>query len=1173
MNQHHAIGRGRNGTPSRRSCHLITLLVMALFALVASFASVASAAQVTEHLRSFGPDGTEASDFEYISSVALDEQSGNVYVLDREAGTLYQFDADGTPLPWGGSALYIEGNKITGLDLGFGTRQIAVDSTRHIVYVGEEHSLRAFEQDGEPAEFTSGPGAGLSEIPGFKDLRGVSADVNGSIYTSDWVDGNPSGTLAVYASSGEPLTSLEVAGQPGNVAVAPDGSVFVNNAPGPGVREVNEFVPSQFPVTPTTAYASGKAFTHEVFQEAKGIDVDSASEELYVLEGGGSVWIAKYDSDGQLSGYFGKEQVGSETRGRFPQNSAGIAVVPGGEEFQFYVGANYADASKVELFGEVITPGRPSILATSALDVTSSSATLRARINPNTFATSYRFEYGLSDCEASLCTSVPLGGRLIGSGHQPVSVTQAIAGLQPDTTYHYRVIAENSEDVSVGPERTLTTQVSGLGFELPDERAWEMVSPPDKNGGTLMFLSWNLVQAAEDGSGIAYFSRGSIETDPLGNRPLDPASVLSLRGAAGWSSKDLTPIYSEAAPAVLSSEYRLFNPDLSRSLMEPGDSTPQSPQASERTWYLRDAGEPPTYTPVLTTKEGFANVLPGSTVSIADANYVLMGSNPRLTDLVFRAPAPLVAGATGAGLYRWSGGQVHLLSRLPANEGSESVPGRLGSDHGSVRKAISDDGSRIFWSTGRYESGNDLTALYLRDTLGEESVRLDVIQGGSGVGSDSPVFQGASADGTVVYFTDSRQLTADASPEGRDLYRCEIPVDAAASGCAELTDVSAPPGGSGASAEVQDLAPALSEDGSRIYFVAQGVLDIAPNDEGDSATQGEPNLYLFEEGAGVRFIATFSPSDRPNWGASVGPTAAEGNLIAGASPSGRYLAFMSERSLTGHENADAVSGEPNQQVFRYDAESGELTCASCNPTGGSPNGQQMTGRFNQPFLADRNDTWRGDWVAATLPEPNSRNLAGDTLYRPRAVLDSGRTYFNAVDGIVPADSNGEWDVYQYESVGTGDCTSSSAGPSISRSANGCVSLLSSGSAEGETAFLDASASGDDAFFLTSGRLSVTDVDSELDVYDARVDGVPAKLDPVAECQGESCQPAARAPDDPTPGSGAYHGPGNPQQKVRSPRRCPKGKHKVRRGGGKLRCVVTRKHQAGRRARDGRRAAR
>ncbi len=123
---------------------------------------------------------------------------------------------------------------------------------------------------------------------------------------------------------------------------------------------------------------------------------------------------------------------------------------------------------------------------------------------------------------------------------------------------------------------------------------------------------------------------------------------------------------------------------------------------------------------------------------------------------------------------------------------------------------------------------------------------------------------------------------------------------------------------------------------------------------------------------------------------------------------------------------------------------------------------------------DPQGLWSGEPVAALLPEASTLERVGPSLYRSRAVHDNGRVFFNAADSLVPADSNGDGDVYQYESTGVGDCSAASGGAGVARSAGGCVALISSGGPGGTAAFLDASEGGDDVFFLTPAQLSVTD---------------------------------------------------------------------------------------------------
>lgn len=789
------------------------------------------------------------------------------------------------------------------------------------------------------------------------------------------------------------------------------------------------------------------------------------------------------------------------------------------------------------------TPPAVEVESQWATDVTDTTATFRAELDPLGAPAVWWLEYGTDMTYGSTTAE-----KVLGSGFGAVAVQAPIANLQPGTTYHYRFAARDERDGVVytvhGNDRTTTTQLGGLGLDLADRRVWEMVSPPQKFGAKL--VGGITTQAAEDGGEIAYFARGSIEADPEGNRLLEPSTILARRVSQSWHSKDITPPNERVVPVSSGNpgEYALFAPDFSRAILDPHTVAPLSPLASERTPYLRENVEPPIYTPLVhpgnvDTEPKFGGSGPDSAVRIA-------GATPDLSHVALSSTVSLLENVPDLALYLWDAGQLEPIGVLPAGEGGGFVEGGvIGSGEASVQRAISEDGARIFWSTGTYDpSGNNLTGLYLRDMEAGQTARLDVAQpGATGFGSPRPVFQGASADGTVVFFTDSRELTEDASPGGRDLYRCEIPPGTLPPGCATMTDISSPGLGSSDSAEVLGVSPGVSEDGSMIYFVAEGVLDAG-------AVPGEPNLYVWVEGEGVRFIAALDPADDAAWG--LGGTAnvpGATSLNAAGSPSGHYLAFMSQRGLTGYDNRDAASGAPLQEVFLYDAIADQLRCVSCNPSGGRPSGVEPL----DAGLVDPRGRWTGEMLAGVLPLSNIRGTAGYAFYQPRAVLENGRVFFNAFDALVPADANGGWDVYQHEPTGVGDCTTSSGDADTARSAGGCVSLISSGTAEEEVGFLDASITGDDVFFLSSARLSVLDEDSELDVYDARVDGVLAIQEPNPECLGEACQPAPSAPNDPTPASAALQGAGNLKPKAGQPR-CPKGKRAVRRKG-KTKCVA------------------
>lgn len=1067
-------------------------------------------------------------------------------MLDRGDASLYKFDEKGHAVAFTGSASNISGNRITGLSFNplRGRSQVAVDSQTHKVFVTEEHGVASFEADGEPAEFTAGPAAGSSEIPGLEEPIGVAVDANGDVYLSD----NPAGSILIVAPTGEVITEI-AASDPGNLAVASNGSLYVIRR---SARRVFKYLPSEFPVTGATSYAAASESIDE--NETFGLSVDSATGHLYlsqlVPDNFTRSRILVYDQAGTLVEALAVP--GEE--GELFHEASGIAV--NGATSRIYASTDddtSGDAfSQVRIFGpEEIFEERPAVLATSAVGVSAEAATLRATINPNTASTTYQFEYGLGDCSVAACIATPIGGGQIAAGHQPVAVSQSVTGLAAGTIYHYRVVAENSFGATEGPDRTFTTQASGLGTALSDSRVWEMVSPSNKLGGTLMGSRFGLIQAAADGEGLAYASLGSIEEKPEGNRNAELSDVVATRGAEGWQSRDVTPSNSRVVPVAIGfqTEFNMFTADLSRALLEPRDGTQLSPQASERTPYRWTAGTPPQYTPLVTGKEGFANVPAGTefggSPNSGTGNVRLVSADAALDHIVLASETPLVAEAPPAplpALYEWQGGVLQPVSQLPMDEGGTIVTARwIGSGPGTVRHAVSEDGSRVFWSPGGYgTSGNALTALYVRDTAAEKTTRLDVVQpGASGVGQERPAFQGASADGTVVFFSDSQQLTEDASEEGRDLYRCEIPSENTAGGCASLSDITA----SAEDAEVLGLAAGVSNDGRRIYFVARGLLDDGSNSFGDTAKAGQPNLYSWHEGEGVRFIATLAEEDDADWGGAFGQTYA---MSPAASPDGSFFAFPSERSLTGYDNRDAETGEPDQEVFRYDASGGQLSCVSCQPTSGAPLGDTV-GEGDRP-LVDPQEQWRQQNVSAALPEPTIIETAGISLYQPRVVLENGRIFFHSFEALVPADSNGQWDVYQFEPFGVGSCSASAASATAVIVEGGCASLISSGTGSEEAGFLDAGTSGDDAFFLTPARLSALDTDAELDVYDARVNGREAILSPATECSGEGCQSAAAAPGEVGSGSATFSGPGNVKA-----RHCPKGRRAVRHGG-RVKCV-------------------
>ena len=214
----------------------------------------------------------------------------------------------------------------------------------------------------------------------------------------------------------------------------------------------------------------------------------------------------------------------------------------------------------------------------------------------------------------------------------------------------------------------------------------------------------------------------------------------------------------------------------------------------------------------------------------------------------------------------------------------------------------------------------------MRDVAKGETVKLNAAQGGPGTGRGGVRFQSESSDGSRVFFSTNERLTADSSPDEDDLYECAM-IDVAGKLACKLTDLTVSEN-AGENADFE-VSMGASEDGSYVYFVAKGVL-------AHNALGVEPGHHLYVRHNGTTtYIATLSPSDEA-WEILI----FLGELVRSAqvSPNGRYVAFASEGSLTGYDNRDASSGEPDREVYLYDAESNRLVCASCNPTGARPVG-------------------------------------------------------------------------------------------------------------------------------------------------------------------------------------------------------------------------------------------
>jgi hypothetical protein len=762
-----------------------------------------------------------------------------------------------------------------------------------------------------------------------------------------------------------------------------------------------------------------------------------------------------------------------------------------------------------------------------ASEVSSSGVTLSAGVNPGGVRTSYKLEYGVGTSYGAV-----LSGN-VGEGLGFVLVSHHFTGLSPSTVYHYRLVTVNSVGTVVTSDHVFTTQSAVALTGLIDGREWELVSPADKHGALIEPSEGRFgdVQAAAGGMSVGYLADEPVTSSPPGDAGV---YVLSSRKPNGnWGSLEILPSQIVTGEELSAGELAhgntfpmLFSPDMSRSVIEPDASVPVSSlspvctgasPATERTIVLRVGFSDACYIPLVTAANVPAGVkFGGSLDELQQMNFLAASRN--LEHVVFTSPFALTPGAMslivnghcgGAGkgsvpecqpfeynLYEWSGGVLRQVNILPDNEsGGPTFSAFLGRRNADVAGSVSDDGRWVVWEY--FERERDVQGLYIRDMVDGKSLRI----GGSHV-----VFQSMDGDGSRVFFLEGKRVNG-VFPY--DLYVFDT-------GTGTVTDLTGDRGAGESRAGVQDSILGMSEDGSSVYFVATGVL-------AEGAVGGMDNLYFAHEEGGVwkiKLVAVLSSDDEKDWSAlDTNEVQHELDITSRVSSDGRFLAFMSDRPLTGYDNVDVASGRPDEEVYEYDSSSSRLVCVSCNPYGVRPAGVFDPGGGVGALLVDRPGAWDGHWLAGSMG--GWRVMEGSLpVYEPRNLLDGGRLFFESSDALVPSATNGLEDVYEYEPVGGGigvpandSCSVGSAG--YSERLVGCVGLISSGTSSAESEFYDSSESGDDVFFATSSKLVSADYDKSVDVYDAHACFVlpPCVASSVSlpQCSsGDACKPPPSA---------------------------------------------------------------
>jgi hypothetical protein len=702
------------------------------------------------------------------------------------------------------------------------------------------------------------------------------------------------------------------------------------------------------------------------------------------------------------------------------------------------------------------------------------------------------------------------GVETIHPGGASAQVAADVQSLQPGATYHFRLVAENGIDgPQSGTDRTFTTRAAAEAVH--PQRHYELVSAADTNG-----IEATPDAAAVDGDAYAYST--FLPTPPEAVSGKQSVYVATRNPDGTWTqhAADLpTPSWSGARDVPTSGEF--FSDDLSRVAVTGGTGFDPDDQNGSADTYLKQISDGQ----VTWVSRDPALSGPQTEPGAAFPSYI----SPDGRTVIFRSdrnllPADASDPATRE-LYRWRDGVLSLLSLVPAEGNSCGGPaGRclgeiaesgLGSSvdekAGTSYGAVSRDGSRVVFEAGT------ANRLFVR-LDGERTVAADASAPGAPSLAAGPLdvnYWGADEAVEHVFFTSSSPLTPDSSapdaPEAggishEDLYDFDV-------GAGTLRDLTPAAGGAGVE-RVYDV----SADGRRIYFTAGAQLT------GPDGAPGGPNLYVAEiDGSNVRlrFIATIDPLEDTGAG---GLFTAQAFRETAANADGSVLAFR--------DRLNAVPGRRTggfPQVFVYDANRDELSCASC-PGDGSPADGASQMAFHNFFA----------------------NGMGSHF---ASVSKGGSVFFESPTALLGTDSDGVGDVYEWR--------------------GGTLALISAGTGGRASTLAGAARDGSTVFFASADHLAPAAQAGIIHIYAARVSPAPESVTARPPCRGEDCRLPAAAP---SPGAGAgtaaFSGPGN----VASRHRCPRGRRLVHQRG-TARCVPRRGHRVARRSRHhhGRRGAR
>jgi hypothetical protein len=712
---------------------------------------------------------------------------------------------------------------------------------------------------------------------------------------------------------------------------------------------------------------------------------------------------------------------------------------------------------------------------------------------------------------------------------------------------------------------------------LPECRAYEMVTPPEKGGSDALAKREQGLPIAADGEAVEFDSQnafGDAENYSVGAIGNPDNKYVARRSASGWTT------FSALAPRRLASSVSQGNDASPEDLSAVADcgltvSTTNSGSGTDAVCALREASGSWLATPDFPGLTG----IPFRKGDGEALEY--KGSSRDLSQIIFNWPSgaggPLLPSATsslGASFYEVSGvgGTAPKLTLVNVdNNGDQIGPTNevsIGGHQLAKQECTGGGGARnggLGGSSYQAISANGSTIYFTACPTGGVNTVYARVDGTSTIAISNPspsqcttcsatpapaAYEGASADGSKAFFLTSQQLTNGDTDTTPDLYEYDFNnppgknlVDLSGGGAGDLTP--------GSGADVQGVV-SVSKDGSHVFFVARGVLTTVPNGVGDVAAAGADNLYVANTVSGqTEFIAQLC-SDASTSGAVSDPqcpatltppslvsggAGAEGrndlafwrteflagyeqtNHPAQTTPDGRYLVFNTYAQLIASGPEADTAG--TRDIYRYDSQTGQLLRVSVGESS---------------FPASNNGNTPGmDARLAGLPaEGGGRGIGAfaDINDWNRAISSDGsRIVFSTPQrlqaddvntGTSPSCYGGEGitgcDVYEWHEK-TGATSTENQGE-VHMIADGQSDTVTEGAA-------GMSASGSDIFFFTHTPLVGQDADQLIDVYDARIGGGFPAPTPEPSCSGEACQGGASpGPAFGASGTSSFTGGGN-----------------------------------------------